>query len=373
MFSPVLKASAKALVSIPLFILKDTGLSFWWPFLVGFQTIERKLTIWMESLFFDDDDRPEAGSRAEKQEKTNKQIIAAFCRIITWCITLTAVIFVFDLAYLLWPAAGGAEFGVTGGLELGPFGDFFAGLLNPLFTLLMFVGLVITIVLQRVELGLTREELAGSAEALRGQVSIGQHQNFSNLFLILLKELEKSIAGVNEVRTGAEITYIQYYLGVISNSHSNGVVFTRLHIHKRDHEFIRLSTVFCEISHLLEENKNEVWAHRFFYSVDYGESKLLLLYLIAFYDYFEDRGVSNNLMNGFYKDLSFDGIKGNEWIYSHPFLTAIEESIKKCPAKLFGGIREQGTEVSNMWSEYDFFKRVEEPLLNGDESVLDDT
>lgn len=43
--------------------------------------------------------------------------------------------------------------------KLGEFGDFFGGVLNPILTFLMFIGLIITIVVQKSELSLARDDL----------------------------------------------------------------------------------------------------------------------------------------------------------------------------------------------------------------------
>jgi hypothetical protein len=53
--------------------------------------------------------------------------------------------------------------------SLGTFGDFFGGVLNPIFTFLTFFGLIITIVIQRMELRLAREEYEKTAIALNTQ------------------------------------------------------------------------------------------------------------------------------------------------------------------------------------------------------------
>lgn len=53
--------------------------------------------------------------------------------------------------------------------KLGPFGDFFGGVLNPIFTFLTFFGLILTIVIQRMELRLAREEYQKTASALTTQ------------------------------------------------------------------------------------------------------------------------------------------------------------------------------------------------------------
>lgn len=75
-------------------------------------------------------------------------------------------------------AAGGAVivilaldliFGLSDSSKLGPFGDFFGGMLNPIFTFLTFFGLIITIVIQRMELRLAREEYSKTAVALNTQ------------------------------------------------------------------------------------------------------------------------------------------------------------------------------------------------------------
>ncbi len=53
--------------------------------------------------------------------------------------------------------------------SLGTFGDFFGGVLNLIFTFLTFFGLIITIVIQRMELRLAREEYEKTAIALNTQ------------------------------------------------------------------------------------------------------------------------------------------------------------------------------------------------------------
>ncbi|MGP1533734.1 MAG: putative phage abortive infection protein [Campylobacter sp.] len=83
---------------------------------------------------------------------------------------------------------------------LGQVGDFLGGYLNPLFALLSFIALLITIVFQseelknsREELRLTREELAKSAEAQERSSQIFEQQRFENTFFSLLKTLNLDI------------------------------------------------------------------------------------------------------------------------------------------------------------------------------------
>lgn len=55
--------------------------------------------------------------------------------------------------------------------SLGTFGDFFGGVLNPIFTFLTLFGLIVTIVIQRMELRLAREEYEKTAIALNTQAT----------------------------------------------------------------------------------------------------------------------------------------------------------------------------------------------------------
>lgn len=77
--------------------------------------------------------------------------------------------------------------------KLGPFGDFFGGMLNPILSFCTFMALLMTIVLQQKELSLTRKELSetqkatrDSAEALKEQSNSIKLQNFENTFFNML-------------------------------------------------------------------------------------------------------------------------------------------------------------------------------------------
>jgi hypothetical protein len=71
--------------------------------------------------------------------------------------------------------------------SLGTWGDFTGGLLNPLLTFLTFIGVLSTIVLQRIELSLTRDEMARSTSALKSQGKAIEKQNFESTFFEMLK------------------------------------------------------------------------------------------------------------------------------------------------------------------------------------------
>lgn len=70
--------------------------------------------------------------------------------------------------------------------DLGPWGDFVAGLLNPVLTFLSFLGVLVTIVLQRIELSQSRIELERSADALEAQLRSTDRQNFESTFFQML-------------------------------------------------------------------------------------------------------------------------------------------------------------------------------------------
>lgn len=70
--------------------------------------------------------------------------------------------------------------------KLGEFGDFLGGVLNPILTFLMFVGLIITIVIQKTELSLARTEFKRTANALQEQSDSSKKQVIENTFFNLL-------------------------------------------------------------------------------------------------------------------------------------------------------------------------------------------
>lgn len=101
----------------------------------------------------------------------------------------------------------------------GVFGDFIGGSLNPIFTFLTFMGLLITIMLQQTELKESRIEFTKSANALIEQSKSLQKQNFENTFFNLidlyngiLANLEMSYynSGQSQIYTARKVfTYIE--------------------------------------------------------------------------------------------------------------------------------------------------------------------
>lgn len=82
------------------------------------------------------------------------------------------------------------------GAKLGEFGDFFGGVLNPILTFLMLMGLIITIVIQRVELRLARNEFRRTADALNDQADISKKQIFENTFFQMIRLYNEIIDGM---------------------------------------------------------------------------------------------------------------------------------------------------------------------------------
>ncbi|HDZ8911832.1 TPA: putative phage abortive infection protein [Aeromonas hydrophila] len=85
------------------------------------------------------------------------------------------------------------------GEKLGPFGDFLGGVLNPIFTLMTFFGVIVTIALQKIELKAAREEYTKSANALGTQA-------IENTFFNMLSLHHKIVEKINFNATGFSYT-----------------------------------------------------------------------------------------------------------------------------------------------------------------------
>jgi hypothetical protein len=88
----------------------------------------------------------------------------------------------------------------------GEWGDFFGGVLNPLFTLLTFTGVLITIVLQQTELRESRAEMRRSADALQEQVRGLQRQNFESTFFQMLSVHTALVGAIDLVNDDGRTT-----------------------------------------------------------------------------------------------------------------------------------------------------------------------
>ncbi|AXX89385.1 hypothetical protein CKA55_12520 [Arcobacter suis] len=103
---------------------------------------------------------------------------------------------------------------------LGPFGDFFGGMLNPILTFCSFMALLMTIILQQKELKLTREQVEISvkelgetrkateisSEALLEQSKSLKTQNFENTFFNMINLHNNSLSNIKVEKENFKIT-----------------------------------------------------------------------------------------------------------------------------------------------------------------------
>ncbi len=113
--------------------------------------------------------------------------------IIVW--SIIGVLVVWSLTFVLYLAISNSD-------ERGHFGDMF-GAVNALFSGLAFAGLIITLILQRQELGLQREELEQTREEMKNQRAefekeneILKYQRFENLFYNMLNLQQEIVTGL---------------------------------------------------------------------------------------------------------------------------------------------------------------------------------
>ncbi len=100
--------------------------------------------------------------------------------------------------------------------DFGQWGDFFGGILNPILTFLTFIGLIITITLQQIELKESREEFKRSADALTEQKKHMQIQSFENTFF-------KLVDLYNNIIDKLTFTHIKENNPMISAQHSEEI------------------------------------------------------------------------------------------------------------------------------------------------------
>jgi len=75
--------------------------------------------------------------------------------------------------------------------DWGVLGDFFGGTLNPIFSFLGLIMLLVTLFQNQTELELSRNELKESSQALKAQASTLDKQRFEDTFFALLNQLNK--------------------------------------------------------------------------------------------------------------------------------------------------------------------------------------
>lgn len=131
-------------------------------------------------------------------------------------------------------------------------GDFFGGTLNPLFTLLTFLALIYTIILQRNELGLsrrelelTREEVAKSAIALNEQNKSFKQQRFETTLFNMIGVFNQ-IIDTMDIGTGNDIDkgrdcfsyFVRNFKGIYKTGYQD--VHRTIYFRDRPHDFNRV-------------------------------------------------------------------------------------------------------------------------------------
>jgi hypothetical protein len=88
----------------------------------------------------------------------------------------------------------------------GEWGDFFGGVLNPIFTFLTFMGLLVTIVLQQTELREARIEMKRSADALHEQNARLHRQTFEATFFQMLSVHTGIVGSIDLISDDGKVT-----------------------------------------------------------------------------------------------------------------------------------------------------------------------
>lgn len=147
---------------------------------------------------------------------------------------------------------------------IGVFGDFFGGVLNPIFTFLTLFGLIVTIVIQRQELGLARIEYEKTADALGMQAVETTFFNILDLHHNIVENLKVDIS---ELKGGSALVNIteEIISGFIKISHER--VFLGRRAFEETLNFITYKTDSCnemvERYKLIQDKHNHVLGHYF--------------------------------------------------------------------------------------------------------------
>jgi len=116
-------------------------------------------------------------------------------------VAAVVVIFVVFIADVVIAVRSKEEF-----FSSGVFGDFFGGVTNPILTFFAFMGLLITITIQSVELKESRVELAKSANALDQQVENFKMQNSVATFYKMIDTHMAALAAIDLVDSNNKVT-----------------------------------------------------------------------------------------------------------------------------------------------------------------------
>jgi len=123
----------------------------------------------------------------------------------------------------------------------GQMGDFFGGMLNPVFSFIGVIFLFYTIFQNRQELILTRKELKNSGEALRDQAATLKKQKFEDTFFALLGQLSDFSGNITKEYDRGETR-----VSIITNE------FIRSTAHS-ERDFVEVKFIFLNKSQVLNQ------------------------------------------------------------------------------------------------------------------------
>ena len=106
---------------------------------------------------------------------TLSHLLVSAALLVVFIVFIALSLLLFSIAYNLITSTEVATFKPFD--VMGPFGDFIGGFLNPILTFLMFMGVLVTIVIQSKELKETRKEIKNQAESNKEHVSILRKQD----------------------------------------------------------------------------------------------------------------------------------------------------------------------------------------------------
>jgi hypothetical protein len=112
--------------------------------------------------------------------------------------------------------------------DLGAFGDFFGGILNPIFTSLTLFALIITIVIQKNELKLAREEYSKTTIALNTQAIENTFFNTINLHYRIVENLKIDLSDFGDRFLTLEEKRTDYFEHPFSKNYSGIKVFDEI-------------------------------------------------------------------------------------------------------------------------------------------------
>lgn len=131
------------------------------------------------------------GGNASQDNKPLFVLFIAALSVILFAFSALVVSYAIGLPFGKWPTEA-----------LGQTGDYFGGILNPVLTFFTFIGVLITVYLQRQELAETRFELRRQADALVAQQASAEKQIFESTFFQMLN-LQNQIVEAIQIQVRA--------------------------------------------------------------------------------------------------------------------------------------------------------------------------